>query len=50
MFLRSKLLYSPLYLTSMIPNYPSETTLPSDVAPKIKFSELIARPHVSATE
>ena len=49
MFFGSKLLYLSLYLTSMIPNSPSKTTLPSVVASKIKFSELIARPHVSTT-
>ena len=45
----STLLYSSLHLTSMIPNSPSETTLPSGVAPEIKFSELITRPHGSTT-
>ena len=41
----STLLYSSLPLTSMIPNSPSKTTFSSGVAPKIKFSELITRPH-----
>ena len=44
------LLYSGLHLTSMIPNSPLKTTLPSGVvAPKINFSELIIRPHGSTT-
>ena len=45
----STLLYSSLHLTSMIPNSPSKTTLPSGVAPKITFSELKTRPHGSTT-
>ena len=36
-------------MSSMIPNSPSKTTLPSSVAPKIKFSELITKPHGSTT-
>ena len=47
MFFGSTLLYLSLYLTSMIPNSPSKTTSPCGAAPKIKFSELITRPHGS---
>ena len=43
----SALLYYSLHLTLMITNSPSKTTLTSSVAPKIKFSELITRPHGS---
>ena len=47
MYFGSTLLYLSLYLTSMIPNSPSKTTSPCGAAPKIKFSELITRPHGS---
>ena len=49
MSFESTLLYTSLHLISIIPKSSSKTTLPSGVAPKIKFSELITRPHGSTT-
>ena len=45
----STLPYFSLYVTSMVQNSPSKTTLPSGVAPKITFTELITKPHGSTT-
>ena len=45
----STLLYFSLYVTSMVQNSPSKTNLPSGVAPKITFTELITKPHGSTT-
>ena len=45
----STLPYSSMQLTSMIPNSSSETNFLSSVASKMKFSELMTRPHGWAT-